>query len=167
MFYVIDFLKNNPTWCSLIVCIREATFNWLKMYSGQMAKISVIKPKQFWFFFFCCFVKKLLWPWFTIIVIFTASGECCSRIRHICRDAPRPEETSQHSERFHRAGLLPFLLLCLLVILHTGRCCARCPGIVPVFKHPRAQAWLLLLQWCCGTRRCKETTQITSIHSTK
>lgn len=109
-----------------------------------------------------CFVKTF---WFSVILAFhsTACGKCRSRVWHICRDAPRPEKNPRQSECFCRARLLPFLFFCFLFLLHVGQHGTLCPRILSVLQHPRTQAGMLLLQWCCGTRRCEGThTQRTS-----
>lgn len=109
-----------------------------------------------------CFVKTF---WFSVILAFhsTACGKCSSRVWHICRDAPRPEKNPRQSECFCRARLLPFLFFCFLFLLHAGQHGTLCPRILSVLQHPRTQAGMLLLQWCCGTRRCEGThTQRTS-----
>ena len=102
--------------------------------------------------------KNLLLLRFIITFVFhtPACGECRSRLRHICGDAAWPEETPRQSECLCGTRLLSFLFFCLLFVFHTSWLCALCPRILSVLQHPWAQAGLLLLQWCCCTRRCEE-----------
>lgn len=136
MFYGIVF-RNDSTHC---LCKTSHLVNSIWLKCAVLCKI-------------------LLVPWFAIIVVSysPACGECCSWLWHICRYAPWPEETPSESECFWRARLLSFLFFCFLFVLHTGWFCALCPRILSVLQYPRAQAGLLLLQRCCGTRRCEET----------
>lgn len=102
---------------------------------------------------------------FTCCVLPLACGECCSGLRHICGDATRPEETPGQSECFCRCRLLLFLFVCFLFILHPRRLRTLRPRILSVLQHPGAQAGLLLLQWCCSSRRCKKENTLMYMNS--